>query len=68
MCDLCKGSKQCMIEMFLLTVGYGTQVQLDRCSFHDCVNHDDFRNKRYLVMAPPVGEVKQTSVLFGWKY
>ena len=57
-----------MIEMFLLTVGYGTQVQLDRCSFHDCVNHDDFRNKRYLVMAPPVGEVKQTSVLFGWKY
>ncbi|XP_052766752.1 AP-4 complex subunit mu-1-like [Mya arenaria] len=36
--------------------GYGNQVQLDRCSFHACVQHDDFHNNKYIVMSPPVGE------------
>ncbi|XP_052269338.1 AP-4 complex subunit mu-1-like isoform X2 [Dreissena polymorpha] len=36
--------------------GYGSNVQLDGCSFHECVNHEEFEAHRYLLFTPPVGE------------
>lgn len=36
---------------------YGTQVQLDKCTFHSCVKLDLFEESRLLLIQPPVGEV-----------
>ncbi|KAJ8308970.1 hypothetical protein KUTeg_013844 [Tegillarca granosa] len=36
---------------------YGTQVQLDKCTFHSCVKLDLFEESRVLLIQPPVGEV-----------
>ncbi|XP_041352881.1 AP-4 complex subunit mu-1-like isoform X2 [Gigantopelta aegis] len=36
--------------------GFGHSVQLDHCSFHQCVRLDDFESKKILKVYPPAGE------------
>lgn len=41
--------------------GYGSNVQLDRCTFHSCVKQEDFTSLKTLTLVPPVGEISALS-------
>ncbi|XP_053405542.1 AP-4 complex subunit mu-1-like isoform X2 [Mercenaria mercenaria] len=41
--------------------GYGSNVQLDRCTFHSCVKQEDFTTAKTLTFVPPVGEISVLS-------
>ncbi|XP_060571360.1 AP-4 complex subunit mu-1-like isoform X1 [Ruditapes philippinarum] len=41
--------------------GYGSNVQLDRCTFHSCVKQEDFTTSKTLTFVPPVGEISVLS-------
>lgn len=46
-----------MTVTFSFLIGYGSVVNLDKCSFHDSVRLEDFANTRIMTIRPPEGEV-----------
>ena len=40
-------------------LGYGKITNLDECSFHECVNSEEFESARMLKIRPPEGEVRR---------
>ena len=57
--------------LFLLDIsflGYGKMTNLDECSFHECVDQEEFESARMLRIQPPEGEVRRCDNSFGMSF